>query len=267
MSLPTLLGFLFGVLLLAGAVVMSSDNPLGFLSFPSLMIVLGGTIASAFISFESRYVLKAFGQLWGLVFAPKEGRGQLNVTVERIVEWGTVLKKSGLPGLEDAIGNDAHDPFALYGLDLLLRGYPPDEVREMLENTIDSNMERDMAPVNALKTMGAAAPAFGMVGTLIGLIVMLEGIGEDISQLGIGLAVALVTTLYGVLFSRLVFLPGAAKAQQRMEIRRFQQTLLAEGFTLLAEERSPQQIADRMNGFLDPAIRYERKRKGAGSAS
>jgi chemotaxis protein MotA len=120
-----------------------------------------------------------------------------------------------------------------------------------------------MVPVGVLKMMGNAAPAFGMVGTLIGLIVMLESMGDDASAMGMGLAVALVTTLYGVLLSRLVFLPAAAKAQQRNEIARFKNGLLAEGFVLLAEERSPQFIADRMNGYLDPQIRVERKKAGA----
>ncbi len=205
----------------------------------------------------------AFGQLAGLIFAPKAGREALPGTVARVVTWGEALKSGGLPGLERSIEEQPHDPFVLYGLDLLLRDYDPEVIRETLEGAIDASFERDMAPVGVLKTMGSAAPAFGMVGTLIGLIVMLEGIGADISQLGVGLAVALVTTLYGVLLSRLVFLPAASKAQQRMEIRRFQQSLMAEGFILLAHQRPPQFIADRMNGYLDPAIRYERRRTAA----
>lgn len=263
MSLPTLLGFFAGVLLLLGAILMSADNPLTFVSLPSLLIVGGGTIAAAFISYEARYVLLAFRQLAGLIFAPKEGREALPTTVARVVEWGDALKRGGLPALERIIDEQPHDPFALFGLDLLLRDYEADEIRETLESAIDASFERDMAPVGVLKTMGSASPAFGMVGTLIGLIVMLEGIGQDISQLGVGLAVALVTTLYGVLLSRLVFLPAASKAQQRMEIRRFQQTLVTEGFVLLACKRTPQFIADRMNGFLDPSIRYDRRRKAA----
>lgn len=264
MSLPTLLGFVSGLILLVAAVALSSDNPATFLSLPSLLIVLGGTISSAFISFEARYVGAAFGQIGLLYVQPREGREHLQGVVERVVAWGRVIKAEGLPGLDRSIkGAALPDPFAEYGLDLLLRDYTPRDIREMLESTLESTYEREMVSANVLKTMGSAAPAFGMVGTLIGLIVMLEGIGADVSQLGVGLAVALVTTLYGVLLSRLVFLPAASKCQQRLEIARFQHTLIAEGFVLLAEDRSPQFIADRMNGFLDPAIRYKRTRKGA----
>lgn len=152
------------------------------------------------------------------------------------------------------------DPLLLYGVDLLIAGYKPAELRSMLGNVVDTTFERDMVPVGVLKMMGNAALAFGMVGTLIGLIVMLEGMGGDASAMG--LAVALVTTLYGVLLSRPILLPAAAKAQQRNEIARFKNDLLAEGFCLLAEDRSPQFIADRMNGYLDPAIRVQRKKAG-----
>lgn len=95
-----------------------------------------------------------------------------------------------------------------------------------------------------------------MIGTLIGLIVMLDSMGSDPSALGAGLAVALNTTLYGVLMARLFFVPAANKLQQRQEILRFRHELVVEGMALLAEKRSPRFIQDRMNSFLDPSIRF-----------
>ena len=102
----------------------------------------------------------------------------------------------------------------------------------------------------------AVCPAFGMIGTLVGLIIMLQQMGEDPTQLGVGLALALITTLYGVLFARLVFIPAASKIQQREEIVRFRNYLVAEGLSLLAERRSPRYIQDKMNSYLDPAIHF-----------
>ena len=104
--------------------------------------------------------------------------------------------------------------------------------------------------------MGAAAPAFGMIGTLVGLIIMLDGMGGDPSQLGAGLAVALLTTLYGVLFARLIFMPAASKIMQREQIVRFRNFLVAEGLALLADRKSPRYIQDKMNSYLDPAIHF-----------
>ena len=113
-----------------------------------------------------------------------------------------------------------------------------------------------MVPANILRSMGGTAPAFGMIGTLIGLIVMLDAMGSNPEMLGPGLAVALNTTLYGVMLARMIFVPAANKLQQRQEILRFRHELMVEGFALLAEKRSPRFIQDRMNSFLDPSIRF-----------
>lgn len=267
MSFPTLLGFFAGVLLLVGAVAMTADNLWTFLSASSMLIVAGGTIAAAYISYEARYVSLAFKEMGLLVLRPEAGRADLPAVTARIIEWGRVVKQGGLVALEHQIKDVKEpDPFLLYGVDLLIAGYKPDELRGMLDNVVDTTFQRQMVPVGVLKMMGNAAPAFGMVGTLIGLIVMLEGMGGDAAAMGMGLAVALVTTLYGVLLSRLVLLPAASKAQQRNEISRFKRDLMAEGFVLLAEERSPQFIADRMNGYLDPGIRVVRTAAKAGEA-
>ena len=109
------------------------------------------------------------------------------------------------------------------------------------------------------------APAFGMIGTLVGLVIMLDKMGGDPSALGPGLAVALLTTLYGVMFARLIFLPVASKVQQREEIVRFRNYLVAEGLALLAERKGPRHIQDKMNSYLDPAIHFNIDKAGKAS--
>jgi chemotaxis protein MotA len=104
--------------------------------------------------------------------------------------------------------------------------------------------------------MASTCPAFGMIGTLVGLVIMLDNM-EDPSAIGPGLAVALITTLYGVLFSRLIFLPAALKIQQREEIGRFRNYLVTEGLSMLADRRGPRYIQDRMNSYLDPSIHFQ----------
>ena len=105
--------------------------------------------------------------------------------------------------------------------------------------------------------MAVAAPAFGMVGTLIGLIIMLDNMGDDPSEIGAGLAVALVTTLYGIMLARLIFAPAAAKLQQREEIFRFCNYMIVEGLSMQADQSGPRVIQDHMNSYLDPTIRYD----------
>ncbi len=104
--------------------------------------------------------------------------------------------------------------------------------------------------------MGGISPAFGMIGTLVGLIIMLDQMSQDPELLGKGLALALVTTLYGILFARLLFLPVASKVLQREQIVRFRNYLVAEGLALIADRKSPRYIQDKMNSYLDPAIHF-----------
>jgi chemotaxis protein MotA len=243
--------------LFIGSVVLSTDNYLIFMNAPSFIMVVGGTFAATFVSFEPRYVILSLKGLQSILFTNKIGRGILTQEVGRVIRWGYVIQKNGLPGLEGDVGKiRKQDRFLGFGIDLVISGYTGQEVREILATTVEATFQRNTTQANILRNMGSTAPAFGMIGTLVGLIIMLDKMGDDPSQLGPGMAVALITTLYGVLFSRLVLLPAAAKVQQREEIVRFRNYLVAEGLALLAERKSPRYIQDRMNAFLDPSIHF-----------
>ncbi|NQU59422.1 MAG: MotA/TolQ/ExbB proton channel family protein, partial [Rhodospirillales bacterium] len=138
-----------------------------------------------------------------------------------------------------------------------ISGYSGAEVREILTNTVETTFGRNTVPVFILKDMAAGAPAFGMVGTLVGLVVMLNSMGGDPSQLGAGLAVAMITTLYGVFFARVIFMPAASKVMQREQIVKFRNYLVLEGLCMLADRKSPRFIQDKMNSYLDPAIHFD----------
>lgn len=256
MSFTTMFGFLAGLGLFVGSVLLATTDVAVFVSFSSLLLVVGGTIAATFFGQEARYVLLALKGV-GSIFVPhRVHRNILNQEVGRIIRWGYLVKEKGFLPLEDEIKKVSSDPFLVFGVELLITGYDGAEVRETLQNVTDNTYERNMVQVNILRSMGGTAPAFGMIGTLIGLIVMLDTMGSDPSALGAGLAVALNTTLYGVLLARLIFVPAANKLQQRQEILRFRHELVVEGMALLAEKRSPRFIQDRMNSFLDPTIRF-----------
>jgi chemotaxis protein MotA len=139
---------------------------------------------------------------------------------------------------------------------MVISGYSGAEVREIMNNTIDTTFGRNTVQVDILKNMASAAPAFGMIGTLVGLVIMLDNMGGDPGGLGKGLAVALLTTLYGVLFARIILLPASTKILQREQIIRFRNYLVAEGLALLADRKSPRYIQDKMNSYLDPAIHF-----------
>ncbi|MBT4890279.1 MAG: flagellar motor protein MotA [Rhodospirillales bacterium] len=257
MSFATVVGLFVAMGLFLGSIFISTDNPVIFISGASFIMVVGGTLAATFISYEPRYVILSLKLLYRIFFSSKIGRNLLKTEVGRIIKWSYTVQKKGLPALEHETKQSVRgDRFLKFGIDMVVSGYTGDEVREILTNTIDSTYARNTVQVNILRNMAAAAPAFGMIGTLIGLVIMLDSMGGDPGSLGKGLAVALLTTLYGVLFARLILSPVADKVQQREQIVRFRNFLLAEGLSLLAERRSPRYIQDRMNSYLDPSLHF-----------
>jgi chemotaxis protein MotA len=255
--MTTVLGLVIALSLFIGSIITQTDNWGIFLSASSVVIVLGGTLTAAFVSYEPRYVILSLKLIGKIVFAAKIGRGVLKAEVGRVIRWAYTVQKSGIPALEaEAKKSVKGDKFLRFGIEMVISGYTGAEVRNILDTTIDTTFGRNTIQVHVLNYMGGACPAFGMVGTLIGLIIMLDNMGGDPSALGGGLAVALLTTLYGVLFARLIFLPAGSKVMQREQIVRFRNNMVAEGLVLLADRQSPRFIQDKMNSYLDPALHF-----------
>jgi chemotaxis protein MotA len=257
MSLPTILGFVVGIAFFLFSIVLSTDNYAIFFHLTGIMMVIGGTLAATFVAFEPRYVLQAMRSAGSIFFQHKVGRAILTGEVGRMIRWGYMVQKSGLPALEaDSKKLKEQDKFLGFGIDLVISGYTGPEVREILTNTIETTYHRHLVPAEILRSMASNAPAFGMIATLVGLVIMLDHM-TDPSKIGPGMAVGLMGTLYGVLFARILLMPTASKVQQREEIVRFRKFLVAEGLALLAERRNPRYIQDKMNSFLDPALHFD----------
>ena len=258
MSFSTIFGLLAAIGLFGSAIYMNTDNYIMFLSVTAAMMVFGGTIAGTLIAYEPQLVWLSLKLITRIVFSPAVGRNVLKGEVGRIIRWAYAVQKGGIRALEkDAESAIQGDVFLKFGVQIVTSGYQGQEVREIMNNVIESTYGRNMVQVDILKSMGAAAPSFGMIGTLVGLIIMLDNLGGDPSELGKGLAVALMTTLYGVLAARIIFIPAATKMNQRERLVRFRNYLIVEGLVLLTEKKSPRQIQDRMNSYLDPSIHFD----------
>ena len=191
MSLGSILGVLFGFGLFASAIVMATDNYGMFLSIPSAIMVVGGTLAASFIAYQARYVLLATKEIGGLFIKGRVDRKLLTVETGKIIRWGFLVKKSGILALERELkSGDKQDHFLNYGVELVITRYTGDEVRAMLTAASEGEYFRKMVLVDILKSMSGTAPAFGMIGTLVGLIIMLQSLGAAPSGLGAGLGVA-----------------------------------------------------------------------------
>ncbi len=257
MSAASVIGILSAFGLFIGAILYQTNNYMVFVDLPSFVIVFGGTMSSTFMAYEPRYVILSLKLIWKIMFSAKISRGMLKAEVGRIIKWAYTVQKNGIPALEtEAKKAVKGDKFLRFGVEMVISGYSGDEVREILNTTIETTFGRNTVQVSILNSMAGSSPAFGMIGTLVGLVIMLGAMGGDPAELGAGLSVALITTLYGVILARMVYMPAASKIMQREQIVRFRNYLVCEGMALLADRKSPRFIQDKMNAYLDPALHF-----------
>lgn len=258
-SIASVIGAAVGFVMILWAIVHGTDNYIAFVSFEGFMIVVGGSLAVAFMSFQANYVMEALKSI-GLMFMRATATHEnLHHDLIGIIAWARILRDKGLRGLEDEAGGEkaAADPFIRYGLQMVVSNYSSEEVRDMMETAADASYERGTIPARVLMAMAGHAPAFGMVGTLVGMVIMLGRFGDDMSGVGHGLAISLLATLYGVLTARMIYMPAASKIMQKQDGLRFRNHLIAEGMAMLVANRTPRFIQDRLNSFLRPESHYD----------
>ncbi|MDP9128343.1 MAG: MotA/TolQ/ExbB proton channel family protein [Pseudomonadota bacterium] len=249
------LGAAFGSLIVLGAIILSAHSFLAFFSLGGLMIVLGGVIAVAFMSFQVEDVQRALNAIGQMLKRPAMTEDNLNRDMVNILYWACLVKEKGMRNLEANIGkNGIADPFVKYGLNMVVSQYSPEEVRAMMETAADACYERDSMPVDVLHAMASHAPAFGMVGTLVGMVAMLCSLGDSVSGIGPTLAISFLSTLYGVISARMIYMPAASRLQQEVDNCRFRNHLITEGMVMLVGNKNPMYIQDRLNSFLKPEV-------------
>ena len=254
MDIATLVGILLGLGFTVGGIAMAAiaagASAAVFISGSSFVIVFGGMIASVSVAFPLSEVLK-LGAAMGAVF--KGGGAKLGGLVDEAVELADVGRK-GAADLEKGIEN-VNNFFFKDGVQMVVDGYSLDEVTEIMETRIEYREKREKVQTDMLKSMGDLAPAWGMVGTLIGLVLMLAGFGGEggADNLGGGMAAALITTLYGAVFANLFFLPMAQKMGNKTTMTSMSASLLVEAARLIHQKKHPLIIREKLNSFIPPA--------------
>jgi chemotaxis protein MotA len=267
MDIATILGLLVGMGLVGGAIVMQGTaqgtNPIVFVELQSFMIVLGGTLAATSIAFPLKEVMRLMTILRAVFKGSKTELGSL---VDEVVDMGGVARK-GPKELEDALGN-VRNFFLRDGLQMVVDGYSVEEIRDILGTRVEYREERELAESALFKAMGKFSPAFGIIGTLIGLVYMLKGMGvgggEDVAaQVGGGMATALITTFYGALLANLIFLPMSEKLLSQISHKSTMQNMITEGICLLQMKKHPLIIREKINSFIPPR-EWKRVEPGGG---
>ncbi|GLS12734.1 MULTISPECIES: motility protein A [Hydrogenophaga] len=247
MNPSTLIGMIASVVLMAVILLFAVDDPLRFIDAPSIAIVLGGTLAATFLSYPLREVLRVF-QLVGKVI--RQERIDTKLHIEELVVISRLWMQGDLQAVERALAQ-IQNPFLRTGVQLVIDHTPEDEIIDLLQWRIAHMRSREAAEAQIFRLMATYAPAFGMLGTLLGLINLMELIGAgDMKAIGQQLAIALITTFYGILLANLVFKPIAVKLERRTEQRLVLMNMVLEGISLMHAGRSPALMRETLKAFV-----------------
>lgn len=250
MDIATIIGLVLAVALLVGSIVIGGGSFGSFLDAPSVMVVVGGAIAAVMISFPLAKVLGVFGVAMKCIFNKQEDIGAI---LDQIVDLADVARRDGLLALEGKLAEVEH-PFIKMGIQMAIDGSPPEVLEDILRTEVDSIATRHAEGKSVLDQLGRFAPAYGMIGTLMGLIMMLSNM-SDPSSIGAGMAVALITTLYGAITSNVVFLPFAEKLGFLNKQELVSKEVIIRGIMAIQSGENPRVIRQKLNTFLPPKMR------------
>ncbi|GHA26944.1 flagellar motor protein PomA [Devosia pacifica] len=243
MDLATIIGILVGAGVIAFAILLGGSFS-AFVDMPSILIVVGGGLAATLIRFPLAGIGRAF--LTGAKVAFTHKKVEPRELVQKITEMGEIVRRSGPLGLE---GFEAGDDNLSKGAQHIADGYDPQYIRGSMELARDQYLSRLSEGQRVFKSLGDAAPAFGMIGTLVGLVQMLGNM-EDPSAIGPAMAVALLTTLYGAVLANLVCLPMSDKLNAKLDVEEVNQTLIIDGVVSVREGLSPALIREKLVAYL-----------------
>ncbi len=247
MDLATLIGLVSVIGVVFGAIIIGGDIGI-FINVPSLIIVIGGTLAATIIRVSLGQFLGSFKVGLKAIFNKQTPPEKL---IEEAVELANVARKEGILALENA---EISDPFLKRGISLCIDGHPPEVVQQMLSKDINLAIERHEVGVNMFKAIGDYAPAMGMIGTLIGLVQMLSNM-SDPKSIGPAMAVALLTTLYGAVIANGFALPISEKLKTISDQERLTRSLILESISAIQAGTNPRVMEQLLYTYLPESKR------------
>jgi len=249
MDISTLIGLILGFLLIGSAIAMGAGAA-GFIDIPSMLITIGGTIAATMVAFSLKELAGASSVTRKAFFHKANNIPDI---IKTVLRFALKARREGILALEAEI-ETVDDPFIVKSLQLAIDGTSPEIMEDVLRTEVSHIDERHKLGQRLYKSMGSFAPAFGMVGTLIGLVKMLQSM-NDPSAIGPGMAVALITTFYGALLANLVFLPLAGKLKLRSEQELLVKEVIIAGILSIQSGDNPRIVEQKLQVFVSPKQR------------
>ncbi|RKZ19721.1 motility protein A [bacterium] len=249
MDFATIVGLVAAFGLIVWSILLGG-NLSGFVDMPSVAVVLGGTLGALLINFPLQKITGMASIIKKTVLFQTEDPDAI---ISKIVKYAERARREGMLALEEESENE-EDEFLRKGLRLAVDGTDPQLLEKILETDLDQVESRHAEGAKILSTGGTFAPAFGMIGTLIGLVNMLGAL-EDPSQIGAGMATALITTFYGAVVANAFFLPMAGKLEARSKEEMLGKYMVIEGIMAIQSGDSPRIVEEKLKSFLSPSLR------------
>lgn len=251
MDLASLIGSLLGLTLIVVSILIAPGATIGgFIDYPSIVMVLGGCIAATMTCFPLRNLF-GLGKILKNVFLNRSE--DLRTLIEQIVSLAETARRDGLLALESRL-EDVSNPFLTLGVQMAVDGTRPEVIEDILRTEMDAVATRHRNGKNVVDQLGKFAPAFGMIGTLVGLVIMLGNM-EDPAAIGPGMAVALLTTLYGAIVANVLFLPWSEKLANINRDELLAMEIIVRGILCIQSGENPRVIDQKLSTFLPPRLR------------
>ncbi len=249
-ALSTLAGLLLGIVIIAVAIGMTSVSPAHFLNLPSLVFVIGGTFAATLASYPLSGITHAVHTL-SQSFSSRQG-DTIKAMVRHYADFIALLKKGNIQEIE-AAARKIRNPYLETAAQMLHDGAVQEDIMRVLKWRLDRVRAEDRNASNVFRTMSAFAPAFGMMGTILGLVNMLDMMDSgDFNTIGMNMALALITTFYGLILANMIFKPCATKIDQKQHEDIVMMNLAREAVLLLsANSKNPAYARDILNKLIE----------------
>ena len=246
MDIATVLGILSATGLVLGAIFMGSGLNV-FINIPSLCIVVGGTIGVTLVAYPLKDFLSVIKVVQKAIFTKNISATEL---ISKFTDFANKTRKEGILALESEI-KELSDEFFKKGVQLSIDGLEPQQIRNILDTEIEFVRDRHKLGADIFTSMGTFAPSMGMIGTLIGLVQMLQSM-DDPSTIGPAMAVALLTTFYGSLMANICCMPIAGKLKTRSKEEMLTKEMTIQGIISLSNGDNPRILEQKLLAFLPP---------------
>ncbi len=257
MDLGTIIGIAIGMVMVTMGIILGGVGIGPYLSLDSVLITILGSFGAMLVSQPLSRMLGILGYLKHIFYVTSWNEEEL---ISQLVSFSDRARKEGLLALEDNL-DSVEDEFMRKGIQLVVDGTDPDIIKSILYADLNQLQSRHEVGIKIFDDWSKIAPAFGMIGTLVGLIAMLGSIGGDTAAIGRGMQTALVTTLYGSFFANLFLIPFKSKLEDRDKEESRVKEIVIEGILSIQSGDNPRILLEKLVSFLPPdqrqAVRQE----------